>query len=81
MNKEKLLEAVRIAFFKTVEAGLFLDTHPSCRKAAAYFEAASEEYTEALAAYERNIGPLSVTSAGGSRWNWIDCPWPWQMGV
>ena len=45
MNKEKLLEAVRIAFFKTVEAGLFLDTHPSCRKAAAYFEKASEEYT------------------------------------
>lgn len=81
MNKERMLEAVRIALFKTIEANLFLDTHPNCRRAAAYFEAAGEEYRAALQAYENAFGPLRATSASGTRWNWIDTPWPWQMGV
>ena len=81
MNKEKALEAVRIAFFKTVEAGLYLDTHPTCGRAAAYFREAGNEFEAALTAYEKTFGPLRVTSSGGARWNWIETPWPWQMGV
>ena len=81
MNREKMLMDVRIAYFKMVESNLYLDTHPACRHAAAYFQDAQTEFEKALAAYEEAFGPLMVTAAGGKPWNWIETPWPWQSGA
>ena len=81
-DKERLLNQVRIAFFKATEASLFLDTHPTDPKALAYMECACREFEEAKAAYAEYCGPLTFCDGVGKEcWNWISSPWPWQMEV
>ncbi|MBO4406938.1 MAG: spore coat protein CotJB [Clostridia bacterium] len=79
-DKERLLAAFRIAFFKRTEANLFLDTHPEDREALRYFRDADRELLEAKEAYERRFGPLSPDgeSVRDGKFIWIAAPWPWQ---
>ncbi|MBR5867889.1 MAG: spore coat protein CotJB [Clostridia bacterium] len=81
-DKERLLNQVRIAFFKVTEASLFLDTHPTDPKALSYMECACREFEESKAAYTEYCGPLTLCDGiGKDGWNWISAPWPWQMEV
>ena len=78
-EQEVLLNRVRICDFILHETALFLDTHPDCADALAYYRKYLAVREEAAAKYAEQYGPLVVSdAAGGDRWTWVDEPWPWE---
>ncbi len=81
-NREKLLKSVQQYSFAMLEAALFLDTHPDCADALAYYNKYKKLWQEAKAEYESKYGPLTVSSdANNSRWQWSKGPWPWELAA
>ena len=75
-DREKLLKRVQMYQFAVTDAALFLDTHPDCAQALAYYNKYKKLLEEAKNAYEKAFGPLEICSAGfGStgrfRGNWL----------
>ena len=83
MNEhQKLLQRIRALNFAVIDAGLYLDTHPDCRQALAYFRKHQAALKAAKAEYTQKFGPLSLTVQDhDERWDWIDGPWPWEGKV
>ena len=80
MNQHKLLMRVKALEFAVIEAGLFLDTHPTDRKALAYFNEKNEERQAAYNQYVDTYGPLTIFDCKGTEsWDWVKAPWPWEM--
>ncbi len=80
-TREQLLEHINQVSFAVNELTLFLDTHPECQEARAYFEEKSALRKEALEEYARLYGPLTIDAANDScsqSWQWIHQPWPWE---
>ena len=59
MKKEKALRAVQEYDFQCIEAGLYLDSHPSDKDAMNYFNASREALAGAVENYEKCYGALS----------------------
>lgn len=79
-EREKLLKKVQYYSFAVVEASLYLDTHPDCKEALAYYNKYKKLCEEAKAEFESKFGPLSITSdANNECWHWVDAPWPWEL--
>ena len=79
MDKQKLLDGIRAAQFAMLEAGLFLDTHPTNREALKKFEIYRMRYTELVKQFEKEYGPLTLCSDfGADGFDWIKAPWPWE---
>ena len=79
MDKNSLLEEIRSYNFTLVELGLYLDTHPTDKKALEIYSAVSEKLEQLMEKYEHNYGPLTIGGVkSGERWTWIDGPWPWE---
>ena len=80
MDKNKLLKRVKALDFAVIEAGLFLNTHPSDPKALAYFNKMNEERQTAYEQYVDTYGPLTIFDCMGTdSWDWVESPWPWEM--
>ena len=77
-EREKLLKSVQMADFELIEANLYLDAYPYCKKALEYFYTARERANYLRKEYEEKYGPLTANANMGSEWNWIDSPWPWK---
>ena len=67
--------------FVVHELGLYLDTHRDDREAEKMFQKYNKLYGEGVAEYERRYGPLQMTSSGGTSFDWVDDPWPWDVAV
>ncbi len=79
MDKKSLLEEIRSYNFTLVELALYLDTHPTDKKALEIYSAVSEKLEQLMEKYEHNYGPLTIGGVkSGERWTWIDGPWPWE---
>ena len=79
MSKTRLMRQIQTLAFAAHEAALYLDGHPTDRKALAYFNMQNEKLREATAEYENNFGPLTANGFNGDdRWTWTDGPWPWK---
>lgn len=81
--RNELLQWINVVSFAVNDAQLFLDTHPDCEEALAYFYEYSRLRNEALEEYAKYYGPLTVDTTQEScadRWSWINEPWPWQEG-
>ncbi len=66
--------------FALVEAGLYLDSHPTCEKGIAYFKKHKEALDKASAEYEKKYGPLKMENAldnDDKKWQWVCEPFPW----
>lgn len=62
-----------------IEAGLYLDGHPDCRRALEYFRRQRELYMKYAAEYEAAYGPLTIASQTDcDAWKWVQGPWPWE---
>ena len=71
----KRLMAVDFALYETI---LFLDTHPTNRKAKAYYDKLKTQ-RQALADQLKKEGKtLTAMDVDGDTWSWINTPWPWQ---
>ena len=75
-----LLRKVQQHYFAMVETGLYLDGHPNCQKALAYFERQKAAYAAYAAENEATYGPLTFKNGVmGETWSWIQGPWPWEL--
>lgn len=78
-EKEKRMRAYSQNRFAALETALYLDTHPTDRKALAAFWTYAEEAEKQRAEYEEKFGRISLSSPStGDVWTWISGPWPWQ---
>ncbi len=77
--KCKLMKTIQALAFSVHETALYLDGHPTDRRAISYFNAQNEKLREAAATYEENFGPLTSNGfSGDGDWTWIKGPWPWK---
>lgn len=78
-DKQMLLNRLQMCDFVLHETVLFLDTHPECQEALAYYKKHLALQRETYARYTAAYGPMRVQDCeGGTRWKWVDGPWPWE---
>ncbi len=81
-ERSKLLKAVQQYSFAVLEASLFLDTHPDCSEALAYYNKYKKLCDEAKKSFEDKYGPLTAASdANNKSWQWVKAPWPWELSA
>ncbi len=83
MNDRKMLKRKIHEFdFSIKEMELYLDVHPTCRRALMLLDELRRKRKELVAAYEQRFGPYIVTTNDAPAtepWRWIDSPWPWEI--
>ena len=80
MAKRKLMQEIRQLDFAMIETALYLDGHPECKKALAYYNALQPKRDEKRAQYEREYGPLTMFSNKSQEtWHWVKTAWPWEL--
>ena len=75
---EKYISALDFALYEMV---LYLDTHPTDKKALAAFAEYQMRRMEAIKEYESHYGQylrMAVKTKPDGSWNWIKGPWPWE---
>lgn len=78
-KKNDLMTAIQMYDFYLYELQLYLDTHPTCRKALAAFRKYSALRDEAYALYAQKYGPVTVSqSQSETCFKWAEGPWPWE---
>ena len=81
-DREKLLKKVQMYSFAVTDAALFLDTHPECADALAFYNKYKKLCSEAKAQYEQAYGPLDIDSEqNNARWAWVDGLFPWELSA
>lgn len=83
MKKHEMLNWIDSISLAVYDTALFLDTHPDDKEALEYFKHCSQLRNEALEEYAKNYGPLQIDEVNASDqdyWNWINQPWPWDLG-
>lgn len=68
--------------FAIHELSLFLDTHPTNRKAMELLAEYHRRRQAAVSVYESRFGQYVVTSdqlQPTNYWSWVDGPWPWEI--
>lgn len=80
MSQAQLLQWITLTKFACVDASLFLDTHPDDEQALRFFQEHNRLYNEAMDAYAKAYGPLTISHARNcdTYWDWVNQPWPWQ---
>ena len=78
-SRDELLKEIMEVSFTLTELGLFLDTHPDCKKALAMHKEYANKYKKLTDAYQKIYGPLKMDYPCNS-WRWGESPWPWERG-
>ncbi len=81
MRKSDLKRRIYELDFAIHELVLYLDSHPTSRRATELLEEYRKKRGELIKLYEENFGPYicttdDVTSKGC--WEWLKGPWPWE---
>lgn len=78
--QETMLSQIQALQFVLQELTLYLDTHEEDQEAFQLFQQYSKTLEGALAAYQKEHGPLLRSgAAAGSSWQWSKGPWPWEQ--
>ncbi len=77
-EREKMLYKIMALSFAINDLNLYLDLHPDNKEAFDLFKKYVEEKRTLSKEYDKVYGPLSVTKTTGSKFNWINSPWPWD---
>ena len=64
--------------FALNDLNLYLDLHPDNKEVFDLFKKYVEERKKLVKEYTKNYGPLTVSKTTGTKFNWIDSPWPWD---
>ncbi len=80
MNEQKnLLSRIATCDFVLTETALFLDTHPDCAEALAFYKKHLEMRKKAAEEYAEKFGMLRHEDYNGQNsWQWTEGPWPWE---
>ena len=81
MSKAQLKKRIFELDFAIHELVLFLDSHPTNKKACELLEDYKKKRKELIAVYEQAYGqfvmiPRDVPKS--SCWKWLEGPWPWE---
>lgn len=80
VNRDKLLKRLQQLDFVLLETNLFLDSHPTNRKALAYFNKMNKERQIVYDQYVKAYGPMTIFDSEDSEiWTWAESIWPWEM--
>ena len=83
LSQSQLMDVINKTSFAVNDIQLFLDSHPDCSEALAYFHEHNEIRNAALKEYSRRFGPLTIDTAceaPHNHWAWIHGKWPWEGG-
>jgi len=82
VNQKQLLNWIDIVSFATVDAGLYLDSHPTDMEAKKYFDHFMKLRKEALEEYSERFSPLTMNCVKkeDDYWKWVNDRWPWEKG-
>lgn len=81
MNKCDLRLEIQRYCFAAHDMQLYLDTHPTDKKAFAIYKSLIQKSKELKAEYVENFGPLTVAdNAKLDSYAWLDGAWPWEKG-
>lgn len=83
LSQSQLMDVIYKTSFAVNDIQLFLDSHPDCSEALAYFHEHNDIRNAALKEYSRRFGPLTIeTACEGSHnyWAWLQGKWPWEGG-
>ena len=79
-EQQQLMRTIQAECFACRDVALYLDSHPSCQNALAYYRKHQQLLEDAVKQYEEQFGPLVAASAAQTdTWTWIDGPWPWEL--
>lgn len=79
VSKINMIRNIQQLSFAVHETVLFLNCHPTCKKALAYYNKQNKALKEAVEAYERNFGALTQNGVySETDWTWAKGPWPWE---
>lgn len=78
-GKSALLKEIQAEDFAVYEVALYLDGHPDCSRALAYYHEHRRNAEELKKQYEAQYGPLTIyTNFDCGEWQWVASPWPWE---
>jgi len=79
-QRSQLLNQIQAHDFAIYETALYLDGHPNCKRALAFYNKEKELVSALKREYEQKFGPLTIYSNNSNdTWYWVDSPWPWEM--
>ena len=81
MNKKELKRKICEIDFAIYELVLFLDTHPTNKKALELLSEYRNKREEAIATYETQFGDYATMIKdvrATDCWQWLKGPWPWE---
>lgn len=81
MNKSELKKRIFEIDFVIYDLVLYLDTHPTCKKAMELLEEYRKKRKEIVLLYENNFGKFigSINDVPANDcWQWLSSPWPWD---
>lgn len=80
MNEQKtLLSRIATCDFALTETAIFLDTHPNCAEALAFYKKHLDMRKKAEEEYTEKFGMLCHKDYNGQNtWQWTEGPWPWE---
>ena len=61
-----------------LRGNMFKDEYPDNKEVFDLFKKYVEERKKLVKEYTKNYGPLTVSKTTGTKFNWIDSPWPWD---
>ncbi len=77
-EREKLLYRIEALAFILTDLNLYLDIHPDNKEYFEKFKKYSEEKKDLVKEYTKAYGPLTVTKDKGTKYDWLNSPWPWD---
>lgn len=79
-EQDKKLQELQSISFAMHDLNLYLDTHPNDQSMVTLFNDYRREKEKKMQDYERQFGPLMVSSEAmeGNTYSWIHSPWPWE---
>lgn len=76
-REQKMLKVMEYAF-AIVDLNLYLDMHPEDMEAYRLYKSYIDEGRKAEQEYINVYGPLVITNADTSNYEWLKNPWPWD---
>ena len=77
-EKERDLYKVMALSFAINDLNLYLDLHPMNEEVFNLFKEYVKDYTYLCKEFEKKYGPLKLTESVGTKYTWLDSPWPWD---
>lgn len=78
-DRKTLFARITACDFILDETSLFLDTHPNCEDALAFYQKYLDMRKKACEEYKNKYGMLDRYDYNGQKnWQWTEGPWPWE---